>query len=273
MYKGDLPDPRRPLVAVKRLILHSHRPETTREEYKTEIMTLGQLRHRNLVKLVGWCDVDGSDLLLVYELIRNGSVHDHLHGSARPLTWRERYNIILGIGSAIDYLHNGNDNCVLHRDIKPTNVMLDESLVAKVCDFGLVRQVPHEQRSQQVTIAGCLAYMDPVLANGTTSTASDVYSFGVLLLEIATGRQPTVPEGDFRLPNTLINAVRESYKRKTVLKMADERLNGEFDNDQMERVMIVGLKCVEMNRGDRPSIRVAIDLLSNLEHPAPEILV
>ncbi|CAO2181879.1 unnamed protein product [Urochloa humidicola] len=131
VYRGDLRDRRFDApVAVKKLTLLL---EQTRRDYVNEIMILGQLRHQNLVKLVGWCDGGGDDkLLLVYELVTNGSLDVHLHRSPeRLLTWPERYRIAIGIGKAIEYLHTGNREAILHRDIKPSNVMLDDAFEAK----------------------------------------------------------------------------------------------------------------------------------------------
>ncbi|RCV28833.1 hypothetical protein SETIT_5G434400v2, partial [Setaria italica] len=164
VYRGELRDPRMPPVAVKRL---TKLMEYTWRDYVTEIMTLGQLSHRNLVNLVGWCDGGGSDkLLLVYELVSNKSLDEHLHGSESLLTWPERYKIVLGIGSAIEYLHTGYQNPILHRDIKPSNVMLDDAFEAKLGDFGLVRQVKPGQGSLNDTVmVGSWDYMDPTCAS------------------------------------------------------------------------------------------------------------
>ncbi|XP_062230093.1 L-type lectin-domain containing receptor kinase IX.2-like [Phragmites australis] len=270
VYRGEL-DPHKQPVAVKKLTLVL---EQTRSDYVTEIMTLGQLSHRNLVKLVGWCDGGGNDkLLLAYELVTNGSLDKHLHGSVRLLTWPERYKIVLGIGYAIEYLHTLCKNTILHRDIKPSNVMLDGDFEAKLGDFGLVRQVDPGQNSLSGTIMfGSLGYMDPqCITKNTASTASDMYSFGVLLLEVATGKDPAVLWDELG-SNTLVNAVRESDRRGAVLEMADERLNGDFDKRQMERVLVVGLRCVQLDREDRPEIRRAINWLSNLSDPVPQVL-
>jgi interleukin-1 receptor-associated kinase 1 len=209
VYGGDLPGQPAVPVAVKKLILRSER---TRKDYASEVMILGQLYHRNLVRLVGWCDggYPSDRLLLVYELMARRSVDRYLHGPERLLTWRERYKIVLDVGSAIEYLHTGCPNAILHRDIKPSNVMLDDDFVAKLGDFGLVRQVEPGQSSLGGTaMIGDTAYLDPVcVIKDTASIESDVYSFGVLLLEIATGRRPVAVQG--LLSNTLVNAVRES---------------------------------------------------------------
>ncbi|GJN10050.1 hypothetical protein PR202_ga28109 [Eleusine coracana subsp. coracana] len=272
---GTFWDPKQ--VAVKRL---KGPLEQTRRDYVTEIMTLGQLNHRNLVKLVGWCDGgQNSRPLLVYELMANKSVDKHLHDESTEKTslpWPEWYKIVIGVGRAIEYLHAGCHNLIiLHRDIKPSNVMLNAAFEPKLGDFGLVKRVYTGQGSLETAMFGTYDYMDPsCVATSTVNTASDMYSFGVLLLEIATGKIPSLLQGEESiLSNSLVDAVRESYNNNKVLEMADERLCGEFDKCQMERVLVVGLLCSQRNRQDRPEIREAVDLLSNLSHPAPQLRV
>ncbi|KAJ1276028.1 hypothetical protein BS78_05G182600 [Paspalum vaginatum] len=270
VYRGKLRDPRMAPVAVK--MLTSENNEQTSKDYVTEIMTLGQISHRNIMKLVGWCS-HGDKLLLVYELVTNKSLSEHLHTSERLLTWAERYKIVLGVGSAIEYLHTSSDqNPILHRDIKPSNVMLDDEFEAKLGDFGLVRHAPRQGSLKGTTIIGSLDYMDPVSINtNTTSPASDMYSFGVLLLEVATGQIPKVEAPG--LSNALVNAVRKSYSKGAVVEMADARLEGNFDKSQMERVLVVGLLCVQQDRLERPGIREAVNFLSNPSHQIPEVII
>uniref|UniRef100_A0ACD5ZBF0 Uncharacterized protein n=1 Tax=Avena sativa TaxID=4498 RepID=A0ACD5ZBF0_AVESA len=266
-------------VAVKKL---TGTPQASWKDYETEIKILGQLSHRNLVKLSGWCN-QGGRLLLVYELMPNGSVHDHLHGKGKKaMPWLLRYNILLGIASAIDYLHIRHDTkrYVLHRDIKPSNVMLDENFEAKLGDFGLVRQLSRQPAAGTssgiigTTVIGTLDYIDPAyIDTGMLSPASDVYSFGVVLLEMATGRKPAVSRGIEGHRNTLVDAVRSHYDKDALLEMADERLRGQFEQWQMERAMLTGLLCVQMDQHERPSIKDVIDLLSRREqYPLPQIL-
>lgn len=270
VYRGDLKDPRMPPVAVK--VLTGHMDSQIRKDFVTEVTTLCQLSHRNLVKLVGWCS-DGKPLMLVYELVTNRSLDEHLHGQGRLLTWTERYQVALDIGFAIEYLHNGCKEPILHRDIKPDNVMLDDAFHAKLGDFGLVRQVnPGQGSLRGTTMIGSYHYMDPQCTNGSASTASDMYSFGVLLLEVATGKRSQAsldPEKGF--PNSLTSTVRESYHKGHVVEMADARLNGDFDKSQMARVLTVGLLCVQLDRALRPEIREAINMLSNPSHPVPQL--
>jgi serine/threonine protein kinase len=236
------------------------------------VTIISRLRHRNLVQLIGWCH-GGGELLLVYELMPNGSLDMHLYGgrNGAVLPWPVRHEIVLGLGSALLYLHQEWEQCVLHRDIKPSNVMLDASFNAKLGDFGLARLVNHGQGSHMTTtIAGTMGYMDPeCMVTGLASVASDVYSFGVLLLEIACGRTPVAVLQDKTVMH-ISQLVWELYGHGEVLDAADARLDGEFDQQEMEAVLVVGLWCVHPDRNVRPSARQAVNAL-RFEAPLPSL--
>ncbi|CAN6224167.1 unnamed protein product [Urochloa humidicola] len=138
VYRGYLEEQDRH-VAVKTFSATGSLPEEGSREFEAEVEVMSQLRHRNVVQLVGWSSDGHRGLLLVYELVPGGSLHKHLHDRDRILTWPERYKIALDLGAAILYLHTGLDRCVVHGDIKPSNVMLDLSGNAKLGDFGLAR--------------------------------------------------------------------------------------------------------------------------------------
>ncbi|EEE55487.1 hypothetical protein OsJ_03672 [Oryza sativa Japonica Group] len=185
-------------VAIKRV---SKGSTQGRKEYAAEVRIISQLRHRHLVRLVGWCHEHRGDFLLVYELMPNGSVDRHLYGggggskkaggAAPPLSWPTRYNVALGLASALLYLHEECPQCVVHRDIKPSNVMLDATFSAKLGDFGLAKLVEHGSQPHTTVLAGTLGYLAPeCVITGRASRESDVYSFGVVALEIACGRRP-----------------------------------------------------------------------------------
>ncbi|CAN6334921.1 unnamed protein product [Urochloa humidicola] len=255
-------------VAIKRV---SKSSKQGKKEYASEVRIISQLRHRNLVQLIGWCH-SGGELLLVYELMPNGSLDTHLY-SDMVLPWPLRYEIVLGIGSALLYLHQDWEQCVLHRDIKPSNVMLDAAFTAKLGDFGLARLVDHGRRSHStMVIAGTMGYMDPeCMVTCRADVESDVYSFGVVLLEIACGRRPAVllrEEDDDYVH--LVSWVWNSYGGGSVLDAADARLDSEFDAREMETVMVVGLWCAHPERSLRPSIRQAVNVLRR-EAPLPSL--
>ncbi|KAF2917894.1 hypothetical protein DAI22_08g018000 [Oryza sativa Japonica Group] len=224
------------VVAIKRFAKDSSKQG---KEYKSEIKVISRLRHRNLVQLVGWCH-GRNELLLVYELVPNRSLDVHLHGNGTFLTWPMRIKIVLGLGSALLYLHQEWEQCVVHRDIKPSNVMLDESFNAKLDDFGLARLIDHTIGIKTMTaMSGTLGYLDPeCVITGRASAESDVYSFGIVLLEVLYGK------GD-------------------VLMAADERLNGDYDSAEMERVITLGLWCAHPDPSVRPSIRDAMTILQS----------
>ncbi|CAL5092475.1 unnamed protein product [Urochloa decumbens] len=259
-------------VAIKRV---SKGSKQGKKEYASEVRIISRLRHRNLVQLIGWCH-GGGELLLVYELMPNGSLDAHLYGGDAALPWPLRHEIVLGLGSALLYLHQDWEQCVLHRDIKPSNVMLDASFHAKLGDFGLARLVDHGRGSHTTVLAGTMGYMDPeCMITGRASSESDVYSFGVILLEIASGRRPLVPRhhGNEGGEDNVIHIVQwawEFYTRGDVVGAADERLEGEFDAGEMEAVVLVGLWCAHPDRSLRPSIRQAVNVLRG-EAPLPNL--
>ncbi|KAM3254130.1 hypothetical protein ACQJBY_047950 [Aegilops geniculata] len=256
VYKGFMSDINRE-VAVKRV------SETSRQgwkEFVSEVRIISRLRHRNLVQLIGWCH-DGDELLLVYDLMHNGSLDTHLYRSDCGLTWRIRYEILLGVGSALLYLHQEMEQCVVHRDIKPSNIMLDASFIAKLGDFGLARLINDGRRSHTTGMAGTMGYIDPEsMLAGRASVESDVYSFGVVLLEVACGRRSALVQEDGDVVH-LVQWVWDLHGKGSIFGAADERLRGEFDGTEIERVMVVGLWCAHPDRGMRPSIREAVNVL------------
>lgn len=252
-------------VAIKRV---SKGSTQGRKEYAAEVRIISQLRHRHLVRLVGWCHEQRGDFLLVYELMPNGSVDHHLYGKGVLLTWPTRYEIALGLASAMLYLHEECLQCIVHRDIKPSNVMLDATFGAKLGDFGLAKLVEHGSQPYTTVLAGTLGYLAPeCVMTGKASQESDVYSFGVVALEIACGRRPAELAQEPSKAR-LVPWVWELYGKKALLEAADWRLKGEFDEKQMEHLMVVGLWCSHPDYTHRPSIRQALNVLK-FEAPLP----
>ena len=168
-------------VAVKRVTRNS---QQGMKEYASEVKIFCRLKHRNLVQLMGWCHKKG-ELLLVYELLPNGSLSTCLFEEKTLLTWAMRYRIALGLASSLLYLHEEWEQCVVHRDIKSSNVMLDSDFNAKLGDFGLARLVDHGKGSQTTVLSGTMGSMAPeCFVTGKASKESDVYSFGIVALEI-----------------------------------------------------------------------------------------
>ncbi|XVE83033.1 hypothetical protein DITRI_Ditri16bG0054300 [Diplodiscus trichospermus] len=253
-------------VAVKKI---SRGSRQGKREYITEVKIISQLRHRYLVQLIGWCH-DKGEFLLVYEYMSNGSLDSHLFGGKTLLTWTSRYKIAQGLASALLYLHEEWEQCVVHRDIKSSNIMLDSSFNAKLGDFGLARLMDHELGGQTTRLVGTLGYMAPeYISTGRASKESDVFSFGVVALEIATGRKAIDPlKQDSQM--TLVHWIWHLYESGEHLVAVDERFNTEFDRNQVECLMIVGLWCAHPDSTLRPSIRQAIQVL-NFEAELPDL--
>ncbi|KAL7227630.1 hypothetical protein ACSBR1_022493 [Camellia fascicularis] len=264
VYRGFLKE-LNSYVAVKRV---SKESKQGIKEYASEVKIINRLRHRNLVQLLGWCHEE-RELLLMYEFVPNGSLDSHLFKDNTFLTWLTRYNIAKGLAAALFYLHEEWEQCVLHRDIKSSNIMLDSKFNAKLGDFGLARLVDHGRVSQTTVLAGTMGYMVPeCLMTSKSSKESDVYSFGVVALEIACGRKPIdlmAEEGPMRL----VEWVWELYGRGNLLEAADAKL-GDFDEEQMECFLFVGLWCAHPDYNLRPSIKQAIQVL-DFEAPFPSL--
>lgn len=177
-----------------------------------------------------------------------------------------RIKIVLGLGSALLYLHQEWEQCVVHCDIKPSNVMLDESFNAKLGDFGLARLIDHTIGIKTMTaMSGMLGYLDPeCVITGRASAESDVYSFGIVLLEVACGRRlMSLLDSHNNGVFLLVEWAWVLYGKGDVLMAADERLNGDYDSAEMERVITLGLWCAHPDPSARPSIRDAMTILQS----------
>ncbi|CDY14007.1 BnaC09g38190D [Brassica napus] len=259
------------MVAIKKFAGGSK--QQGKREFITEVKIISSLRHRNLVQLIGWCH-EKDEFLMVYEFMPNGSLDAHLFGKKPRLAWGVRCKVTLGIASALLYLHEEWEQCVVHRDIKASNVMLDSNFNAKLGDFGLARFMDHELGPQTTGLAGTFGYMAPeYISTGRASKESDVYSFGVVTLEIVTGRKSVDPrQGRVEPETSLVERVWDLYGKGEVITVVDEklRINDGFDEKQAECLMVVGLWCAHPDRNSRPSIKQAIQVL-NLEAPLPRL--
>nr|GMC74896.1 L-type lectin-domain containing receptor kinase IX.1-like [Ipomoea batatas] len=247
-------------VAVKRVSSGSKQGVN---EYASEVKIISRLRHRNLVPLHGWCHEKG-ELLLVYEYMPQGSLESHLFKGKSVLDWGFRYRIVQGLASALFYLHEEWEKCVLHRDIKSSNVLLDSSFNAKLGDFGLAWLVDHENAPQKTIAGGTPGYVAPeCIFTFKTSKESDVYSFGIVALEIATGQRAIIvnqPEG----VKTLVEWVWDLYGTGKLMKAVDPKLCGNFDEQEMKQLMMVGLWCAHPDSTCRPKISQALHCLKFL---------
>ncbi|XP_028801446.1 L-type lectin-domain containing receptor kinase IX.1-like [Neltuma alba] len=265
VYRGFLKDSNS-YVAIKRI---SRDSKQGKKEFASEVRIISQLRHRNLVQLSGWCH-ERKELLLVYEYMTHGSLDYHLFKDQSLLPWSIRFKIAQGLASALLYLHEEWEQCVVHRDIKSSNIMLDSNFNAKLGDFGLARLVDHTKGAQTTALAGTMGYMAPeCVTTGRASKESDVFSFGVVVLEILSGRKPINPKAPEDEIN-IVQSVWDLYGSGRILEAVDPRLQGDFNHDQVECLMLVGLWCAHPDQNRRPSIRQAIHVL-NFEATIPSL--
>ncbi|ONH89901.1 hypothetical protein PRUPE_8G022700 [Prunus persica] len=265
VYKGSLPSGGE--VAVKRFE-RADKIGCLRSPFTTEFATMvGCLRHKNLVQLHGWC-CEGNELVLVYELMPNGSLNKILHksfNSSVVLSWKQRLNIVLGVASALAYLHEECERQIIHRDVKTCNIMLDADFNAKLGDFGLAEVYEHSSIARDATIpAGTMGYLAPeYVYSGVPTVKTDVYSFGVVVLEVATGRKPVEDDG-----TVVVDWVWGMWENGKLIEAADRRLMGKFNMVEMERTLMTGLACVHPNHVRRPTMKEAARIL-NGEAPLP----
>ncbi|XP_057843250.2 L-type lectin-domain containing receptor kinase IX.1-like [Cryptomeria japonica] len=257
VYRGTLPGTNE-AVAIKRM---SPSSKQGKREYITEISINSKLTHHNLVKFMGWSHRKG-DLLLVYELLANGSLDKYIYEKPEaPLNWDRRYSIACDVASALVYLHEDRHESVLHRDIKASNVMLDSNFKAKLGDFGLARTVEREKVGHTTTAAGTIGYIAPeFLATGKATREIDVFSFGALSLEIACRRRPA----DWSLIDhncRVVEWVWHLHGENRILDAADEKLGRNFNAQEMERIMKVGLLCSHPDPNARPSMEKVVGIL------------
>ncbi|KAK6777650.1 hypothetical protein RDI58_024368 [Solanum bulbocastanum] len=263
VYKGYLSESNS-YIAVKRV---SRESKQGIKEYASEVRIISLLRHKHLVQLIGWCH-QKRELLLVYEFMPNGSLDYHLFKGKSHLTWPIRFKIAQGLASALLYLHEEWEQCVVHRDIKSSNIMLDSNFNAKLGDFGLARLVDHDKGSQTTVLAGTMGYMAPeCVTTGKASKETDVYSFGVVVLEIGCGRKSIEHKAEEHQVN-IIEWVWRLYGMGSLREVVDPRLSSEFNEQEVKHLLIVGLWCAHPDNNCRPSIRQATQVL-NFEAPLP----
>ncbi|XP_050290625.1 L-type lectin-domain containing receptor kinase IV.1-like [Quercus robur] len=257
VYRGTLPSSNTQ-IAVKKV---SHDSKQGMKEFVAEIVSMGRLRHRNLVKLLGYCRRRG-ELLLVYDYMPNGSLDKFLYSNEKPnLNWIQRFRILKGVASGLFYLHEEWEQVVLHRDIKASNVLLDSELNGRLGDFGLARLYDHGTNPQTTHVVGTVGYLAPELTRtGRATTCTDVFSFGAFLLEMACGRRPIELQG---LPEevVLVDYVFLCWGKGAILDASDPRLEGNYVVEEMELVLKLGLFCSHVVPEARPSMRQVVQFL------------
>lgn len=267
VYKGVLADSGTE-IAVKKV---SHDSRQGMREFVAEIVSIGKLRHRNLVQLLGYCRRKG-ELLLVYDFMPNGSLDRFLYDRTRPaLSWAQRFRIIKGVASGLLYLHEDWEQVVVHRDIKASNVLLDGDFSGRLGDFGLARLYDRGSDPQTTRVVGTMGYLAPELTmNGKATTLTDVYAFGAFLLEVVCAKRPISPHSVGE-DLVLVDWVHENWRRGLLMDTMDPRLRGEYCAEEVELALKLGLLCSHPLPASRPSMRQVMRILDG-DAELPELV-
>jgi hypothetical protein len=259
VYKGILPTSKLD-IAVKRL---SHESKQGVKEFITEIVSIGHLRHRNLVQLLGYCRRKG-ELLLVYDYMPDGSLDNFLYCEQdKPsLDWATRFRIIKGVACGLLYLHEKWDKVVIHRDIKASNVLLDSELNGRLGDFGLAKSYNHGADLQTTRVVGTIGYLAPELARtGKVSPLTDVFAFGMFILEVTCGQRP-VKQNVQGEQFMLVDWVLDHWQKGSLVETIDKRLDGDCNIDEACLVLKLGLLCSQPFASARPQMHLVMQYLN-----------
>ncbi|XP_058098009.1 cysteine-rich receptor-like protein kinase 44 isoform X2 [Magnolia sinica] len=263
VYKGVMKNGE--TVAVKKLMIR----ESGREEadFESEVRLISNLHHRNLVRLLGCCS-NGPELLLVYEYMANSSLDKFLFGGRRgTLNLKQRFDIIIGMARGLAYMHEEFHVCIIHRDIKSSNILLDDDFQPRIADFGLARLLPNNWSHLSTRVAGTLGYTAPEYAiHGQLSKKADTYSFGVVVLEIISGQR----SNDIKIePVTqyLLEWAWRLYEEESLMELVDKSLDlNECRTDEVKKVIEIGLMCTQAP-ATRPTMSQVVVLLLNQGRP------
>ncbi|KAL3717140.1 hypothetical protein ACJRO7_008684 [Eucalyptus globulus] len=256
VYRGVLPTSRTE-IAVKRV---SHESRQGMRQFIAEITSIGRLRHRNIVTLLGYCRRKG-ELLLVYDYMPNGSLDKYLYNQPKlTLNWSQRFRVIKGVAHGLSYLHEGWEQVVIHRDIKASNILLDSELNGRIGDFGLARLYDHGTDPQTTHLVGTLGYLAPEHARTAKATTStDVFAFGAFSLEVACGRRPIETREEEEV--VLVDWVFSCWDKGDILEARDPNLGTDFVAKEVELVLQLGLLCSQSQPTARPHMRQVVQYL------------
>ncbi|MFS7907487.1 putative protein kinase RLK-Pelle-SD-2b family [Helianthus anomalus] len=266
VYKGEIGTT---TVAVKKL---ETVVQDVQKEFKTEVNTIARTHHKNLVQLLGYCD-DDEQRLLIYEYMSNGTLAVFLFGDKKP-SWKQRSYIAVGVAKGLTYLHEDCSNRIIHCDIKPQNILLDDYYNAKIADFGLAKLLMINQTRTNTGIRGTKGYVAPEWFRNTPVTFKvDVYSFGVLLFEIISCRKSVVIDDDAEDVAVLTDLAWDCYQEGRLDAFVENDMEALDDMDKLTTFMMVGLWCVQENPSMRPTMKKVIQMLEGdievTEPPCP----
>ncbi|XP_073286337.1 LEAF RUST 10 DISEASE-RESISTANCEUS RECEPTOR-LIKE PROTEIN KINASE-like 2.4 [Primulina huaijiensis] len=261
VYKGKLRSGN--IVAVKLL----SKPSTNGQDFINEVATIGRIHHINVVKLVGYC-AERSKCALVYDFMPNGSLDKYIFSKEKDsdlLTWDRKYGIAIGVARGIEYLHRGCDIQILHFDIKPHNILLDEHFTSKISDFGLAKFYSTDKNTVTLTaIRGTIGYVAPELIHrsiGGVSYKADVYSFGMLLIEMV-GLRRDLGARDQTSSKYFPYWIYDCFNKGRDIEIGNVDEN---DNQIVRRMTIVALWCIQLSPGDRPSMSKVLEMLESAD--------
>ncbi|XP_037457054.1 proline-rich receptor-like protein kinase PERK8 [Triticum dicoccoides] len=263
VFKGTLGDGRE--VAVKQLKGGGGQGE---REFQAEVEIISRVHHRHLVSLVGYC-ISEDHRLLVYDFVANDTMHHNLHGRGRPvMDWPTRVKIAAGSARGLAYLHEDCHPRIIHRDIKSSNILLDDNFEAQVADFGLARLAENDVTHVSTRVMGTFGYLAPEYAStGKLTEKSDVFSFGVVLLELITGRKPvdsSRPLGDESLVEWSRPLLNRAIDEQEFEELVDPRLDGNYDDVEMFRVIEAAAACIRHSAARRPKMGQVVRILDSL---------
>ncbi|KAL3008368.1 hypothetical protein AAZX31_07G028100, partial [Glycine max] len=247
-------------IAVKRLEVWSNKVEM---EFTVELEIFARIRHKNLLSFRGYC-AEGHERLIAYEYMPNLSLHSHLHGHHSfkcLLDWNRRMNIAIGYAEGIVYLHHQATPHIIHRDIKANNVYLDSDFQARIGGFRFAKLIPDGAIHVSTEVKGTLSYLAPEYAMlGKANEGCDVYSFGILFLELASGRRP-VEKLSSTVKQAMVDLALPLVCEKKFSELAYPRLNGNYVEEELKRVVFVALICAQVLPGKRPTMLDVVELL------------